>query len=38
MYNHTNPKNGERANLVADDVYQVIMEVRIHAVLATVVA
>jgi ribonucleoside-diphosphate reductase alpha chain len=28
MYNHINPKNGEPAPLVAEDVYKVIMEVR----------
>ncbi len=26
MYNHINPKNGERANLVSDELYQVVME------------
>lgn len=27
MYAHTNPKNGDAAPLVADDVYNIIMEV-----------
>ena len=28
MYDHVNPKNGERAPLVADDIYQIVSEVR----------
>lgn len=28
MYNHVNPKNGEPAALIAEDVYKLIMEVR----------
>ena len=27
MYNHINPKNGQKAPLIADDVYAIIMEV-----------
>ena len=29
MYDHVNPKNGERAPLVADDIYQIVSEVRV---------
>ena len=32
MYNHINPKNGQKAPLIADDVYAIIMEVR-HVLL-----
>ena len=28
MFDHVNPKNGERAPLVADDIYQIVSEVR----------
>ena len=31
MYNHINPKNGQSAPLIAEDVYQIVMEVRAHA-------
>lgn len=27
MYNHINPKNGQKAPLIADDVFAIIMEV-----------
>ena len=28
MFDHVNPKNGERAPLVADEIYQIVSEVR----------
>lgn len=28
MFNHINPKNGQKAPLIADDVFAIIMEVR----------
>ncbi len=28
MHSHVNPKNGEEAPLIADDVYEIIMAVR----------
>lgn len=31
MYNHINPKNGQRAPLIADDVFGIIMEVGLSA-------
>lgn len=30
MYNHINPKNGDPAPLVAEDVFQIIMDVGTH--------
>ena len=28
MFDHVNPKNGERAPLVAEDIYQIVSEVK----------
>ena len=36
MFNHINPKNGQKAPLIADDVFAIIMEVR-HAKFDAVV-
>jgi len=28
MFDHVNPKNGERAPLVSEDIYQIVSEVK----------
>jgi hypothetical protein len=30
MYNHINPKNGDPAPLVAEDVFQIVIDVSTH--------
>lgn len=35
MYNHINPKNGQKAPLIADDVFAIIMEVPFLEALLT---
>jgi hypothetical protein len=35
MYNHINPKNGQKAPLIADDVFAIIMQVPLLQALLT---